>query len=363
MNGRKINVLHLLNSSLLGGTETMVATLINNSSAERYHHVYAFFGKRGEIAERLCSSGHKVISLSTKSMPGIFVQLYKILITEKIDVLYSYGLKAGLFARMVSIVNPHISVIQGQRSIDANRSSWEVFLDRVTSSLVDLYVPNCQAAADMLVKREKIPISKVKVIYNGLDITKIAQTAVIEEHKKIDIVCVANLRKVKGHIYILRALSTLKELGYQFHVNFIGGGPLLEELKGQAEMNGVGDNVTFLGVRRDVYEILLKSDIFVLGSLWEGFPVSIMEAMACNLPVIASNVGGVPELVIDGHTGFLVPSAEPMVIAQKMKFLIEQPEIRKQMGSRGRERIISYFSVNEMVRKTEEIIEDLATSR
>mgnify|MGYP002410365723 FL=1 len=161
---------------------------------------------------------------------------------------------------------------------------------------------------------------------------------------------------------MLHALSILKGLGYQFQADFIGGGSLLEELRMQAESSGIDDCVNFLGVRQDVYDILARSDVFVLGSLWEGLPVSIMEAMACNLPVVASNVGGIPELVIDAQTGYHVPPADPEAIAEKLKVLIEHPEMRKQMGSCGRQRIIDHFSVNEMVRKTEMLIESLCSA-
>ena len=118
---------------------------------------------------------------------------------------------------------------------------------------------------------------------------------------------------------------------------------------------GLSEKVQFLGYQNNILEILRSMDIFILPSLWEGMPNAILEAMAAGLPVVATNVGGTPEVVVDGETGFLVPPRDPEALANAIKLLIDDPELRKKFGQAGRERVERHFTIQETVRKTEEL--------
>jgi glycosyltransferase involved in cell wall biosynthesis len=139
----------------------------------------------------------------------------------------------------------------------------------------------------------------------------------------------------------------------------VGDGPLRNSLEQLAQALGVSDHVAFLGTRSDVPALLQQVTIGVNSSQNEGFPNAIIEYMAANLPVVATNVGGVPELVIDGETGTLVPSDNPSALADALLYLLRTPVVARRMGAAGRRRVEEHFTAQRMVRETEAVYEAL----
>ena len=122
---------------------------------------------------------------------------------------------------------------------------------------------------------------------------------------------------------------------------------------------GLSNRVFLLGERNDVPSILASSDVFVLPSNWEGLPYTVIEAMMAGLPVVATSVGGVPELVEDGVTGFLVPRSDPEALAEALQRLIDDPELRERMGKAGRQKAMCEFTLDRMLRETEKVYEEV----
>lgn len=165
----------------------------------------------------------------------------------------------------------------------------------------------------------------------------------------------------KGHTYLLDAIVRLQSQFPDVKTLVVGDGALLRPMEEKAQALGLSDAVVFTGIRRDVPEILALLDVFVLPSLWEGLPIALLEAMAAGLPVVATRVGGVPEVVEDGVTGLLVPPRDPDALAEAITRLLRDPDLRCKMGQAGRERVESEFSVEKMVRKTETLYEEVLT--
>jgi glycosyltransferase involved in cell wall biosynthesis len=136
---------------------------------------------------------------------------------------------------------------------------------------------------------------------------------------------------------------------------FVGSGPLRPRLEESVRRHGLGGRVLFLGWRDDVVAILRAADIFALPSRWEGLPFAVIEAMMAELPVVATGVGGVPELVDEGRTGLLVPTESPGALAQALRRVAEDPSLRRRMGQAGRARALARFTVERMVRETLEV--------
>jgi len=143
----------------------------------------------------------------------------------------------------------------------------------------------------------------------------------------------------------------------------VGDGPNLPECQQLAIELGIGENVQFVGARSDVHRMLARQDVFVLTSNWEGFPISILEAMGHGLPIVASDVGGVHEAVIDGETGFLIPRGDIDILVGRLRALYQNAELRTRMGINGRKRFADYFTVDIMVRKILGVYEEVIGSR
>ncbi len=164
------------------------------------------------------------------------------------------------------------------------------------------------------------------------------------------IIMVARLSRQKDHGTLFHALGQLRDL--EWTLELVGDGPLREEVEAAAQSAGIASRVDFAGFRPDVAERLADSQIFVLASNWEGFPRSILEAMRAGLPVIASDVGGVRESVLDGETGFVVPSGDAAALADRLRTMISDAELRTQMGEAGRALYQRRFALGRLIDET-----------
>ena len=245
------------------------------------------------------------------------------------------------------------------------------YYDTMPRKLFDLFcfrfathsVACSEAVRTFHIRRRWYPASKIQVIHNSTDISRFnVLTNKIAVRRKLKlpensviIGTVASLTEQKGHKYLIEAAKkvTAKENNILFV--FVGDGGLRKNLEEIVSSNNLNDSIRFLGLRKDIPEIMSALDLFVLPSLWEGLPLVVAEAMASGLPVIASNVDGIPEIVIDRETGILVPPRDSNALAVAILDLICAPEKREIMGIAGRKRAEQNFSVEVMVSKYEEL--------
>ena len=164
---------------------------------------------------------------------------------------------------------------------------------------------------------------------------------------------------VKGHTYLIMAFAQVITEIPNIRLVFLGDGELRGELSGQVKTLGLEKQVLFLGMRNDVPEIISCSDLFVLPSINEGFGVVLLEAMAMKCPVVATNVGGVPEVVLDGETGILVPPRDPVQLARGIIRLLKDRSLAFQMAECGYHRLDACFDIRATVSKTEHLYKEL----
>jgi glycosyltransferase involved in cell wall biosynthesis len=198
---------------------------------------------------------------------------------------------------------------------------------------------------------------RLRTILNGIDLDRFG---FIGPGPAGPAVTVARLSPEKDVANLVRAAAMAPGL----RIEVAGGGPCREELDRLAVELGVADRITFLGELRDVPAVLRRASMFVLPSRSEGIPLTVLEAMACGLPVVATRVGGLPEVVDDGVTGMLVPPADPAALAAAMRAIRDDPRYGDQLGLAGRRRVEEYFSVRRMVAQYEQLYrEELDSGR
>jgi glycosyltransferase involved in cell wall biosynthesis len=238
------------------------------------------------------------------------------------------------------------------------KSIFREWFYRYTEPLVALTVSNSSAALRFMDSRRILSPGKTMVIPNGVAVAEypavVSREAVRAE---LDLpmdaflwIAVGNLREAKDYPTLVRAAERCAKADPRFRLLVVGGGDLLEGLREEAASRGLGGIVRFLGSRGDVARFLSISDAYVLSSAWEGMPNTVMEAMASALPVVATQVGGVAELVEDGSSGFLVPPGDPAAMADRMIGLMAlEPEHRRRMGTSGRDRMAREFDMEVVV--------------
>jgi glycosyltransferase involved in cell wall biosynthesis len=204
----------------------------------------------------------------------------------------------------------------------------------------------------MLAECDDIAGAKIRVIHCGIDPAAFPDDRTADAARPFEIVCVAALRELKGHRYLIEACHRLLERGVNFRCRLIGDGPLRPQIESQIASLGLQHCVIVLGglTRSDVLGLLAASDVAVLTSVktasgrWEGIPVALMEAMAAGLPVIASETSGIPELVDDGRTGTLVPPQDVGAIAAALESMARDRDGAARMGAAGRARVLRDFN-------------------
>jgi len=193
---------------------------------------------------------------------------------------------------------------------------------------------------------ENYPHSFQSVVYNGVDIDKFQVG--YKKNKILRVGIIANLLKIKGHQDFLKMAEILNREGKKLSFDVIGddldGFGAMKELKSYANKQGIAERINFHGYVQNVSAILKEIDIIVCSSHYETFGRCNIEAMACGKPVVATNVGGIPEIVVDSETGILVPPHSPELLARAVSILIENEELRIKMGLKGRTRVEKYFS-------------------
>jgi glycosyltransferase involved in cell wall biosynthesis len=268
------------------------------------------------------------------------------------DVVHAHTSKAGVIGRMAAWWTGKPSVFTAHTWCFAEGTSWkwrlvgvpsEKIAGRVGSVIINVSDANRRLAIQRGIGRP----GRVLRIWNG--IADASQRARPGAPGLPTIVMVARFVPQKNQALLLRAVSGID---CPLRVLFVGDGPNEPELQEEARQLGIEDRVQFLGSRRDVADILSSAHIFALPSNWEGFPLSILEAMRAGLPVIASEVGGVAEAVIDGLTGFLVAPDDLETFRSRLLSLLENPAMRARMGRAGRERYEANFTLEGMLNRT-----------
>lgn len=380
----KIRIVYFIGTLGRGGAEGQLLELIERLDKERFSPSLVVLRKEGGHLERLEESGipchflHFRGVINTFYPPNLWkalgsvMSLIRILKKERPHIVHGYLFVSYVAAVFFGRCSETPLIITSRRSLATSKTRRWTILHRLVEILTnmetDVIIANSNAVKDDTVKREHVSPDRVEVIYNGVDLSRFSGNEESASRLRLQmgidaaapvIGVVANLIPYKNHRLILRALAPVAEAFPSVRLLLVGrdsgiGGALRE----YSRSLGVEDLVIFMGECNDIPAALSLMDISVLTSLEEGFPNAILESMAAGLAVVATAVGGSQEAVIDGETGFLVPSDDHEALADRVTVLLKDPKKRKMMGERGRAVAIERFSLDAMVEKTEKLYGD-----
>lgn len=270
-----------------------------------------------------------------------------------------YGLVAAVLARVPAVVaTEHLF-----REIPWRRS---ILVQQIISAGVDRYIAVCHEVARRLRQTLRFPARKVQVVRNGIPLAPFERPAnpalratLAGATGRPIVLTTARLNEQKGHGYLLTAAVLVPEATFVL----AGDGPHRAMLEARARALGLESRVVFLGYRQDVPDLLASCDLFVLPSLFEGLPLSVLEAMAADRPVVATAVGGTDEAVIHGQTGLLVPPADPAALAAAIRTVLADPALAHRLAAAGKAQVHREFAVAGMVRRVTHIYDELLDSR
>jgi len=361
----------LITGLAYGGAETQLVNLAISLKKRGWEvRVVAMLPPQA-FTEELKEAG---IPLSTLNMrrgvadPRAVFGLVKMLREWRPQILTSFMFHANLLGRIAGRLAGVPIVVSSIRNENFGGPRRDRML-RMTDWMGQISTTNSNLAADKLVKRGVVPRERIHVIPNGLVLDKftVKNSSRTEFRQQLGIterdflwLAVGRLEEQKDYSNLLQAFKIIIQDGHEAQLRVAGQGPLLENLQRQSINLGISGRVVFLGLRRDIPLLLDAADGFVLSSAWEGLPNVVMEAMAAAKPVVATSVGGVPELVQEGVNGYIVPPGDSEALAVAMVKMMALPEAdRWAMGRAGRAHIEANYSLERVVDQWEELYRQL----
>ncbi len=355
----------------VGGAETQVASLAKGLQRRGWKiTVISMLPEGDRLAAELRAGGVSVTTLGMekgKADPRAIWRLAKILRVLKPDVLHAHMVKANLLARVTRlfvsvpvVISTAHSICEGGRLLD--------LAYRLTDGLGDVTTNVCHAAARRYEHDGLASPRRLRVLGNGIDADYFSPNRACsgELRQTLNIpdqfvwLAIGGLREVKDYPNLLRAFAPLR--GAMLLI--AGEGDLRPQLERLVAELQITESVRFLGFRQDASELLNAADGYVLSSLWEGLPLVLLEAAATALLIVATDVGGNSEIVMDGKTGFLVPAGDPAALRVAMKRVMTTSEQqRRQMGMAGREYVLCRYSMAQIISEWESLYREFLGKR
>jgi len=358
MNEPQPIVFHLLYRFDVGGLERVIANCINEMPDTDYRHVIIALTEACEFVEQI----HKdieIIALNKK--PGndwsIHKKIWQLLRQYKPQVFHSYNFSSLEYQFLAYISGcPRRIHAEHGRDIDdpMGVNKKRNLIRKIMSLFTHKYIAVSEDISQWLIARVGIKKEKVKLLYNGIDTEQFNIKKIPSDLEEIEgyfvIATVARLTKIKDQQTLIKAFSALvvETSNITLRLLIVGDGPCKVELEKLTSDLGIVEQVIFTGARSDVSEILSLTDIFALPSLSEGTPMCALEAMACQTPVVASCVGGMPELITNNENGKLVPVGDIAAFAEAFKFYINNPLELARQSKIARDSVVYRFSQHAM---------------
>ena len=308
--------------------------------------------------------------------PAAILKLAALIRRHQPDIVHAHMIHANLLARVTRLIcrmpvlvcSAHNVYEISTREKVVKEYSFRDFLYRITDSLADVTTQICNAGAERYLRVKAVSSERMRVIYGGVDIDRFTPDAAVRSNKRRELglneewawLAVGRFEEAKDYPNLVEAFADLLRSSPSDRLFIVGGGSLRSAIEERCRVLGLKDAVTFLGQPKNVTDLMQAADGFVMSSMFEGLPSVLIEAHASGLPVVATRVGGIPEVVTDGDSGYLCEDKNPAALAAAMLRLRTQSEASLAvMRSRARAHILEKFSLDQAVARWENLYREL----
>lgn len=374
--GSKPVVCQLVHTLNVGGAE-ILARQFAAQARDEFDFVFACLDSEGLMADELRAAGYAVEVLARR--PGFDLacarRLARLLAAHNVRVIHAHQYAPFFYAAMGRLLAwrdiPIVFTEHGRDYPDFRRIK-RVLANHCLLRRRDRVVGVGQCVGRALREFEGIDPRRIEVVYNGIDVAAYGDPGEQREavrqslglaDDEVAIIQVARLNVLKDHPTAIRAMAQLVTHAPRAKLLVVGDGEERQKIESLIGELGISRNIQLLGTRRDIPRLLAAADVFLLSSISEGIPLTLIEAMAAGLPCVSTAVGGTPEVIVDGQTGLFARPRDPEDVAAKLAVLLADGSLRQSMGARGRERSRELFSDQQMHLAYQQFYRDLTSAR
>ncbi len=360
---RKLKILILASTLGGGGTERRTVYILKYINRDIFEPILCVWEKKGVYVKDIPRQT-KLYAVKRRNKAFTLLNMCKVINKEKPDIIFGnmWGINAAAILALKMMFFKRKMKAKLIIGVVTNPSYFKhQNIIRFLYNFADLFVTNSYGIREYLVSSWKIPKEKIRVIHNGVDIKNIDKLS----FEKVDhiwiknnynlIISVGRLTKPKGLPYLLDALKILNKKNPVYLI-IVGKGEEEERLKKMAKKIGIKNRVDFIGFKHNPFKYIAKTNLFILASLWEGFPNVLLEAMACKTPVVSTDAPyGPSEIIEDGVNGYLVPAADSARLAEKILYVLENLDKQDNVKREARQTVEKKFTVETMLLNYEKL--------
>ena len=367
----KRKILIFTNSFRIGGSEGQALQLIQHLDRSRFDVHIACFDREGPLLERLPPDIEEVASFpltgfancNAVRQAAAFIAFLR---KAKIQIVQTFDLYTNVFGLPLARLAGVPVTVGSRRDHGVRRTAWQARAEQWSFRLAMQVVANADAIKSRLVQEQVLGADRISVIRNGLDLShfpispRSRQSSAKDESRSVIFAVVANMRAEKGHLLFLRAAQQVASACPEARFVLIGDGAMRQKIQESIELLGLREKVKLVGAITNVPDALQEIDVVVSPSDTEGLPNAVLEGMAASKAVVATDAGGTRELVLEGVTGYLVPTGNAELLASRMIVLCRAPTTRENMGAMARQQVEQWHASEHVAGRFELLYDKLA---
>jgi glycosyltransferase involved in cell wall biosynthesis len=369
----RIRVVHIIHSMEVGGAQRQIASLFGALDRARFDLRLICLGRKGVVGEQLEREGFVVAALGKKARVqiGMLMRLVRLLREWKPGIVHCSIFTANLWGRIAGKIAGVPILIAHEQSTISLEKWYRRLIDRVLSRITWRVLTVSEDLRRRVVAEEGIAPARVEVLHNAIDLRAIAaggradaaggradaREQALAGERGLRVGVVGRLEHRKDHLTLVRAAARVVSEIPAATFFLVGEGPDRPKIEAEIARLRLRSSVFLLGERHDVPELLHSFDVYVLSSITEGLSLSILEAMAAGCPVVATDVGGNPELLDDGRAGILTPARDPEALALAVIRLLKSPAQRETLAQAARQRALEGFDIHSVARRLQALYE------
>lgn len=364
--GAPWHVAHIIGHLRTGGAERQLVNYLLAADRNDFRHTVVCLVQPGELATTVRGAGIEVVHIPvrTRYTYASARRFAKWFAANDVAVVHAHMHHAAFFARLGARMARVPVLITTEHGKELWKGPLRLAIDHWLSRMTARHICVSREIVDLRQRRERISTEKLVLVPNGVPLPSVTDAAEVRRRIRGElgvadstplVGTVGRFVRAKGYEYLLEALAALRHARPDLKWLAVGDGELRPQMTMLADELGLSGAIIWAGLREDIDDLLAAMDIWVMSSVREGLPVSLLEAMACEKPIVATSVGGIPDAVSDGIEALLVPAADPAALARAVGILLDDPARAALLARAARDRAVRDYSIGAVARTIEDI--------